>query len=118
MQFVLDIRILCEQRLAKHSLADGAVRPKIRRDACEHESDNQEPTVSSRFHSDSQLYSACLFRRTNSSRLNGKFADAASSSAPPAAEKTDESRGAFTPKAIVIVSAKMVRRTPLNKAMV
>src|SRR5438270_4533588 len=61
---------------------------------------------------------ACLFRRTNSSRLNGKFADAARSSAPPAAEKTDESRGTFTPKAIVIVSAKMVRRTPLSKAMV
>src|SRR5215813_7187645 len=62
--------------------------------------------------------SACLFRRTNSSRLNGKFADVAKSSAPPADEKTDKSRGAFTPKAIVIVSAKVVRRTPLNKAMV
>src|SRR5581483_4529065 len=62
--------------------------------------------------------SACLFRRTNSSRLNGKFADVARSSAPPAAEKTDASRGAFTPKAIVIASAKVVRRTPLSKAMV
>src|SRR5215471_18080372 len=56
IQFVLDIRILCEQRLDELSLADSAVRPKIRRDACEHDSDNQEPsTVSSRFHSDSQL---------------------------------------------------------------
>src|SRR5215469_4242407 len=56
IQFVLDIRILCEQRLDELSLADSPVRPKIRRDACEHDSDNQEPsTVSSRFHSDSQL---------------------------------------------------------------
>lgn len=61
--------------------------------------------------------SACLFRRTNSSRLNGKFAVVPRSSAPPAAEKTDRSRGAFTPKATVIVSAKVVRRTPLNKAV-
>src|SRR5215472_1441402 len=59
-----------------------------------------------------------LFRRTNSSRLNGKFAHVARSRAPPAAEKTEESMGAFTPKAIVIVSAKVVRRTPLNKAVV
>jgi hypothetical protein len=56
MQFVLDIRILCEQRLDEHSLSGSAVRPKIRRDACEHDSNNQQPsTVSSRFHSASQL---------------------------------------------------------------
>src|SRR5581483_3809591 len=61
--------------------------------------------------------SACLFRRTNSSRLNGKFADVARSSAPPAAEKTEASRGAFTPKAIVIVRAKAIRRSPLSKAV-
>ena len=37
----------------------------------------------------------CLLRRTSSSRLNGKFADVARSSAPPAAEKTDEIEGRF-----------------------
>src|SRR3954467_14728170 len=56
VQFVLDICILSEQRLDKHSLADNAVRPKIRRDAYEHDSDNQERSkMSSRFHSDSPL---------------------------------------------------------------
>ena len=58
-----------------------------------------------------------LFRRSISSRLTGKFADVARSSAPAAAEKTDKSRGSFTPKAIVIVSAKLIRRTPLSKAV-
>src|SRR6516165_9978479 len=45
IQFVLDIRIPCEQRLDEHSLAFFAVRPKIRRDACEHDRDNQEPLL-------------------------------------------------------------------------
>src|SRR6266404_1530139 len=35
----------------------------------------------------------------------------------PAAEKTEKLRGACTPKAIVIVSANVVRRTPLSKAV-
>src|SRR5215472_17187730 len=58
-----------------------------------------------------------LFRRSNSSRLNGKFAHVARSSAPPAAEKTEALSGAFTPKAIVIASAKAIRRIPLNNAV-
>src|SRR5262249_35039820 len=59
IQFVLDIRVLCEQRLDEFSLADSAVRPQIRRDACEHDIDNQEPsTLSSHFHSSPQLDSA------------------------------------------------------------
>jgi hypothetical protein len=57
----------------------------------------------------------CPFPRSNSSRLNGKFVHVTRSSAPPAAEKTDRSSGAFIPKAIVIVSAKLVRGIPLAK---
>jgi len=41
----------------------------------------------------------------------------ARSRAPPEAENTDKLRGAFTPKAIVMVSAKVIRSTPLSKAV-
>src|SRR5437762_8678073 len=58
----------------------------------------------------------CRFRRSNSSTLNGKSPHTPRSSAPPAAEKTEKLRGAFTPNATVIVRAKVVRRAPLSKA--
>src|SRR5262249_48565823 len=41
---------------------------------------------------------SCRFRRRTSSTLNGESAPAPRSSAPPAAEKTEKLRGAFTPK--------------------
>src|SRR5262249_41391486 len=55
-------------------------------------------------------------RRSTASTLNGKSAHTPRSSAPPAAEKTEKLRGAFTPSAAVIVRAKVVRSAPLSKA--
>src|SRR5262245_17693160 len=56
------------------------------------------------------------FRRSTASTLNGKSAHTPRSSAPPAAEKTEKLRGAFTPSATVIVRAKVIKSAPLSNA--
>lgn len=50
--------------------------------------------------------------------LNGYSAQLAKRKAPPAAEKTEASKGALIPRATVIVTANSRSKTPLKKAVV
>src|SRR5262245_24085776 len=65
---------------------------------------------------------ACCFHlfvpRRSWSALTGNPVQIAKRRAPPAAEKTEKSRGAFTPRATAIVTPKRVRRIPLSRAAV
>jgi hypothetical protein len=54
--------------------------------------------------------------RRSWSALTGHSVQVAKRRAPPAAEKTEKSRGAFTPRATAIVTPKRVRRSPLSRA--
>ena len=49
--------------------------------------------------------------------LNGYSAQQARRKAPPAAEKTEESKGALIPRAAAIVTANSRSKTPLKKAV-
>jgi hypothetical protein len=57
-------------------------------------------------------------RRRRRSTLNGDVSHPARSKAPPAAEKTEKFKGAFTPNASAIANPNAIRRTPLNRAAV
>src|SRR5215510_6887252 len=57
-----------------------------------------------------------LSPRRSPSALTGNSVQVAKRNAPPAAEKTEKSRGAFTPRATAIVIPKRVRRIPLSRA--
>src|SRR5258706_81806 len=50
--------------------------------------------------------------------LKGYSAQLAKRKAPPAAENTEASKGAFIPRAAVIVTANSRSKTPLTKAVV
>src|SRR5690349_17561235 len=52
------------------------------------------------------------------STLNGNLSHPARSKAPPAAEKTEKSKGAFAPNASAIANPNAIRRIPLNRAAV
>jgi len=62
--------------------------------------------------------SAIQRERRSLSTLKGNSVQVAKRKAPPAAEKTEKSRGAFTPKATVIVTPNKIRRIPLSRAAV
>lgn len=59
-----------------------------------------------------------MFQRDQNklSTLKGNAAQVAKRKAPPAAEKTEKSKGAFTPRAAVIVTPNKIRRNPLSTA--
>jgi hypothetical protein len=61
-------------------------------------SGNKEYVLPSRAYPPQADHFTYLFRRSNSSRLNGKSAQVAWSRAPPEAEKTNKLRGVFHPK--------------------
>src|SRR5262249_48481099 len=69
-----------------------------------------------------EFMNACCFHlftaRRSSSALTGNSVQVAKRSAPPAAEKTEKSRGAFSPRVTAIVTPKRIRRTPLSRAAV
>src|SRR5215472_15837577 len=61
----------------------------------------------------------CVQRDRSSRRpstLNGNLSHPARSKAPPAAEKTEKSKGAFAPNASAIDNPNAIRRIPLNRA--
>jgi hypothetical protein len=63
----------------------------------------------------------CVQRDRSSRRpstLNGNLSHPARSKAPPAAEKTEKSKGAFAPNASAIANPNAIRRIPLNRAAV
>jgi hypothetical protein len=63
----------------------------------------------------------CVQRDRSSRRpstLNGNLSHPAKSKAPPAAEKTEKSKGAFAHNASAIANPNAIRRIPLNRAAV
>src|SRR5215470_11714627 len=64
------------------------------------------------------LVSAIQRERRSLSTPKGNSVQVAKRNAPPAAENTEKSRGAFTPNATAIVTPNKIRRIPLNRAAI